>query len=135
MQAKDLAKTALASTQYLLQMYLGDLADADLQVRPVPGANYIGWQLAHLISSEKAMMTELLPGAQYPELPASLVSLGDTKAATLPANGQFTKAEYLDWFGKVRSATIAAVENLSDSDLDKPTSGPMSQLAPNLGAM
>ena len=36
-----------------------------------------------------------------------------------------TKAEYLDWFSKVRSATIAAVEKLSDGDLDKPTSGPM----------
>jgi hypothetical protein len=135
MQAKELAKTALESTQYLLNMYLNDLSDADLLVRPVPNANYIGWQLAHLIASEKGMMAELLPGVQYPELPTALVTFGDTKTATQPASAPFTKAQYLEWFGKVRGATLAAVGKLSDSDLDRPTTGPMAQFAPNLGAM
>ena len=38
---KDIANIALKSTLDNLQMYLGDLSDADITVRPVPAANNI----------------------------------------------------------------------------------------------
>ena len=38
-----------------------------------------------------------------------------------PPGGYLKKAEYLELFNKVRGITIAAVERLSDADLDKPT--------------
>ena len=69
MNAKDAIKNALTSTQNMLGMYIADLSDADLLVRPVPNANHIAWQLGHLITSEKSMMKDLLPNAKFPELP------------------------------------------------------------------
>jgi hypothetical protein len=41
MKASDAIVTALSGTQQLLNMYLDDLSDADLLVRPAPGANHI----------------------------------------------------------------------------------------------
>ena len=53
MTAKDVLKNALKSNHEILSMYLSDLSDADLLVRPAPGANHIAWQLGHLIYSER----------------------------------------------------------------------------------
>ena len=52
-----------------------------------------------------------------------------------PPKGFASKADYLSLFGKVRDATVANVDRLSESDLDKPTSGPMAPFAPTLGAL
>ena len=51
MNDKNALQLALVSTQGMVPMYLGDLSDADLLVRPVPGANHIAWQIGHVISS------------------------------------------------------------------------------------
>jgi hypothetical protein len=135
MKATDTIKTALTSTQQMLQQYLSDLSDADLLIRPVPNANHIAWQLGHLIASE-VMLGAMVPGASYPELPAELKSQADGKSAQAPpAGGYLKKAEYLDWFNKVRGATIATVERMSDADLDKPTPPDWASWAPNLGAL
>ena len=39
--ARDAVKLSYNSCQMVSQMYLADLTDADLLVRPVPGANHI----------------------------------------------------------------------------------------------
>lgn len=130
MNAKDALKIPLTSTQNLVGWYVGDLTDQDLTVRPVPNANNIAWQLGHLIEGEVALGADL-PGATYPELPSSLKGQYDKKtAATGPAGGYLTKNQYVDWFNKVRAATIANVDRLSDADLDKPNTGGMAKFAP-----
>lgn len=135
MQAKDAIKLTLTSTQGLLASYLSDLSDQDLLVRPVPEANNIAWQLGHLIAAEAAMGT-VIPGANYPELPAGLKEQGSTKTAKeTPSGGYLKKDSYLDWFNKVRGATLAVLNTLSDADLDKPTPGDMAKWAPTLGAL
>ena len=85
MNAKEVVKLALTSTHELLKMYVSDLSDADLTVRPVPNANNIAWQLGHLIASEDMLKPDS-PGAVYPELPPSFKQhYGSDKAsATLP---------------------------------------------------
>jgi hypothetical protein len=135
MNARDVINNNLKATQGMLQQFLSDLSDEDLLVRPVPAANHIAWQLGHLIASE-VMIGEMMPGAKYPELPASLKSQMSGKTAKeTPPGGFLKKAEYLDWFNKVRAATIAGVERLSDADLDKPTPPDWAAWAPNLGAL
>jgi hypothetical protein len=135
MNAKDAIKTALTSTQNLMTWYLGDLSDADIQTRPVPGANHIAWQIGHVISAE-VMMAGMLPGATYPELPPGFSQQhGNDTAAIDPPKGFLTKAAYLDLFNKVRKATLANVDKVSDADLDKPTTGNMAKFAPTLGAL
>jgi hypothetical protein len=121
MNAMEALRIALTSTRDMLPMYLGDLSDADLLVRPVANANHIAWQLGHLIVSE-SRMGQQLPGARYPELPAGFAEQhGKEKAAQDPPRGFATKAVYLDLFNKVRGATLAALDTLSEADLDRPT--------------
>ncbi len=118
----------------MLNMYLSDLSDADLLLHSVPAANNIAWQLGHLINAE-AMIGQQVPGVSYPQLPASFKDQYGGKVAKEPPGGFLKKAEYLELFNKVRGITIAAVERLSDADLDKPTAGEMAKFAPTLGAL
>ncbi len=120
----------------MLKWYLSDLSDADLLVRPIPDANHIAWQLGHVIHAERAMMSATLPDAAYPELPAGFAEQhGKTTAKVDPPKGFAGKDEYLNLFTKVRAATQAALEKLSDAELDKPSKGDMAKYAPTLGAM
>ena len=136
MQAKDVVKSALNSTQNMLEMYLSDLSDADLLVRPVPGANHIAWQLGHLINSERMLTTSNIPGSAYPELPAGWGDQHSKNTASMdPPKGFATKAQYLSLFNKTREATLAALGKLSDTDLDKPTTGQIAKHVPTLGAL
>jgi len=127
-------QSALASTQFLLNAVLEDLSDADLLVRPVPGANHLAWQLGHVTASEIGLVREQLPEAVYPPLPA-----GWAEAHAMPAtskngpDGFRTKAEYVKMLNEVRKATIEAVGKLQDSDLDRPSQGQMANFAPRLG--
>ena len=131
----DVAKNVLTSTRDLLKWYLGDLSDADVQYRPAPTANNIAWQMGHLTSSERFLLG-ILPGAVYPELPAVFEGLSSGKSAeTTPNGGGLSRAEYVKWFDAIRDASIANVSRLSDTDLDKPNTGPLAQFAPTLGAL
>jgi hypothetical protein len=137
MNGKDVIKTALKETQKLLNWYLSDLSDADLLVRPAPGANHIAWQLGHLISAENYLIGSHIPGgAAYPELPAGFDKKYTKETSSSDAAGGFLKKdEYLALFNKVREASIAAVDKLTDADLDRPISGNMAKFAPTLGAI
>jgi hypothetical protein len=135
MNARDAIRTALNSTSDLVNMFIGDLSDADLVVRPVPAANHIAWQLGHLIQSEQ-MMGKVIPGARYPELPAGFTEKHKgEKPAQEATTGFPSKAVYLDLFKKTRGATLDALARLSDADLDRPTEGQMAQWAPTIGAL
>jgi uncharacterized damage-inducible protein DinB len=136
MNAREPIKIALTSTQRLLEWYVSDLGDADLLVRPVPNANHIAWQLGHLISAESSLFKDALPKGTYPELPAGFVEQhSKEKAMQEPPRGFATKEEYLRRFGQARAATLAAVDKLTDADLDKPMSGDIAKYAPTLGAL
>ena len=85
-------QAALKSSQSLLPMYLGDLSDADLLVRPVPEANHIAWQLGHLIVSESHLAKEALPNAKYPALPKGFAEQHTKETSAIdPPKGFFTK--------------------------------------------
>lgn len=134
MTGTNAIKTALEATGHLFTNPLNDLSDADLLVRPVPGANHIAWQIGHIITSEIGLVTSQIPDAKFPELPAGFQDTHGMKQTGADSGAFLTKAEYVDLFNKTRAATIAAVEKLTDADLDKPTSGNMAAMAPTLGA-
>lgn len=124
----------LASMQHMVPMYLGDLSDADLLVRPAPGANHIAWQLGHLIQSEAGMVKEYLPQAKYPALPEGFTEQHTKETSAVePPRGFLTKAQYLELFNATRQATIAVVAQLTPDDLDKPITGNMANFAPTVG--
>lgn len=127
---------ALQSTQQLLTWFLSDLSDADLLVRPVPGANHIAWQLGHLLISEIGLVREQLPDAAYPELPAGFQEQhGKATASVDPPVGFATQAQYVELANKIREATVAATNKLTDADLSRPSVGQMAAFAPTLGGI
>jgi hypothetical protein len=136
MNAKEAIKTALKSTQNMAEMYLGDLSDADLLVRPVPNANHIAWQLGHLIDAEVSLLKDYFPAGTYPELPARFAEQHNkSTAASDSPKGFGTKKEYLELFNKLRNATLAALDKLPEKELDTPTRGNMAPFAPTFGAL
>jgi hypothetical protein len=117
---------------------LGDFTDADLFVRPCPGANNAGWQLGHLISAEASVVRNLAPALAV-DLPAGFnekynkeASKRDGAAAFAPFD---TKAQLLELFGKVRGGTVAWISSLTSEQLDGPTPDKYKMWAPTLGAL
>lgn len=136
MTAKDSLKYALTSTQNMLGMFVSDLSDADLLVRPAPTANHIAWQLGHLIGAEHSFLGMVGAADSAPKLPEGFGDQHNKKTAGQdPPKGFATKGQYLELFNKTREAALGALAKMSDADLDKPTTGDMAKFAPNAGAI
>ena len=134
MTGREAIKAALEATRGNLHWYVKDFSDADLLVRPVPGANHAAWQIGNVIGGDIYLVRAELPDAAYPELPAGFMEQHGSKGAGDDDPKKFlSKAEYLKLFDEVRSATVAALNKLTDADLDRPTSEKMRAWSPTLG--
>ncbi|MCY2967252.1 MAG: DinB family protein [Planctomycetota bacterium] len=119
MNSRDAIKLNLDMSDMIVNMYLGDLDDGDLLVRPIPGTNHIAWQLGHLIASENHFIEEIVPGSM-PALPAGFADRHTPATSRLDSASAFlTKAEYLKLYAEQRAATLATLAKQSDADLDK----------------
>ncbi len=120
MNSREAIRLNLDQAQNIVQMYLGDLSDADLLVRPVPGCNHIAWQLGHLIESERHFIDKLQPGIM-PALPEGFAAKHTKETAgSDDAQAFLTKQQYVDLAASVRAASLAALEKTSDAQLDQP---------------
>ena len=136
MTGPEAIQSALRSSKAFMERLLADLSDADLLVRPVPGANHIAWQLGHLIAAESHLAQASLPDAKYPALPPGFAEQHSKEtAAAESTKGFLTKAQYLELFNAVRQVTIDAVGRLTPADLDKPTPEKWRPFAPTHGHM
>jgi hypothetical protein len=132
MNAKGALLAALDMGELLLNTYLGDLNDADLLLRPGKGCNHIAWQLGHLISSEQSLLQGA--GGVAPTLPTGFADQHSKNTSGSDDGYKFLKkAEYLELFKQVRLATKAALDKVSDADLDKPAPEQMRSYAPTIG--
>ena len=132
MKAQDIIKMSIDTGKMVSLGYLSDLTDAEMMKRPSPGCNHITWQVGHLIAAEQKMIEGVSPGSM-PQLPDGFDKKYTTETSKSDNATDFhTKAELLDLFEKVRTATLAALAKTSESDLDKPTGV---EYAPNVGAM
>lgn len=132
MQAKQVIKNQLETAEFLLLPLLQDLSDADLLVRPVPGANHIAWQFGHLINAEAGMQHDM-PGAVPAELPPDFAANHNKEAAAKDGpDGFLSKEKYLELYKSVRAATHAALEKISDADLAAPNTGRSASFAPTV---
>ena len=50
MNSRDAIKLGMDMAQMCCNMYLDDMTDEDLMLRPTEGCNHTNWQLGHLIS-------------------------------------------------------------------------------------
>lgn len=134
MNAVDLIASQLARNLEFLKMTIADFSDADLLVRPAPGANHPLWQLGHLASSETMIMNQIRPGAM-PALPAGFSERFSNKnnGSDDPAHFATGKKELIELLSKARQATIAAVRTMSPQDLDQPSPQRFAGIAPTVG--
>src|ERR1700733_11832409 len=103
MNGPGVIQEALGSTKFLFCKYIEDLSDADLLVRPVPGANHTAWQLGHAINSEVMLVKGQLPDAPFPELPAGFAEAHAPEAVKRDGPAGFlSKDQYLSLFDQVR---------------------------------
>lgn len=133
MNVKDAIRATMDMSSAVLGRYLEDLSDADLMLRPSAGCNHLAWQLGHLISSESSLLNMVAPGADA-ELPEGFAARHSKEAIGDDDPSHFcSKQEYLDLFEKVHAATFAALEKLSEADLDQPAPEHFRSMFPTVG--
>lgn len=120
MTAKELIRLNLNRSRFLTKTLLGDLSDADLKVRYVPGANTIAWQLGHLIVSEHNLLEAARKGAAAP-LPDGFAKDYSKESSDKDDLKVLPKEEYLRLYDEQRAATLRLLDTISDNDLDQPT--------------
>jgi hypothetical protein len=124
---------SLSRSFEMLKMTLADLSDADLLVRPAPGANHGAWQLGHLATSEARIVAAARGGAA-PELPAGFADRFKKDAARSDDAAAFPKKqELLDTFAKVRAASVEWARTLTPEQMDQDSPESIRAFCPKVG--
>jgi hypothetical protein len=115
---KELIRQGFARSQMVTNMLLGDLEDADLLVRPVPGANHIAWQMGHVITACRHFGEMIKPGCM-PPLPDGFAEkyTKDTSSSDNP-DDFVSKDEYLRLIDQQRQAMLSLLDQLADDELE-----------------
>lgn len=119
----------------VVRMYLEDLADEDLFVRPYGTMNHIAWQLGHLIAGENFHINQIAPGSM-PPLPEGFREHHSKETAASDDRSLFsTKAEYLRLMNEQRTATLKVLDGLSDEELLMPSPESIRYFGPSVGTV
>jgi hypothetical protein len=123
---------SLSRNLEMLKMTLADLSDADMLVRPAPGANHAAWQLGHLATAEAKMVAGVKGVA--PELPAGFAERFKKDAAKSDDAAAFPKKqELLDTLAKVRATSIEWVKTLTPEQMDQASPESIRPFCPKVG--
>ena len=133
MNPAELLSDVLTRSGKMLNDTLADFSDADMLVRPCPGANHATWQLGHLTVAEGGLLNMVGEGlVQGP--PAEFAAKFSKETASKDDAGFFPKkAAVLEQFNKINAAVAAWAKTLKPEDLAKPTKGRMVDFAPTTG--
>ena len=135
MGPKDVIRQSLDLSTMVISTYIGDLDDADLLIRPVPGMNHIAWQLGHLLSVERKFMESIKPGAS-PPLPEGFEENYGREQSTVDDPSKYcSRAKYQELWNAQHAATLAILESLPEAELDKADPDKFPEFAPTAGAV
>ena len=132
MNAKDVLRMSLTTSDMIAMSYLTDLSDADLMRRPHPKCNHLNWQVGHLISAENQLMEMVVPGEMPPLAPGFAEKYVKETIGNDDPTAFADKQTLLEQYRIQRQGTLAALDRVSESDLDRETGV---HYAPSLGAM
>jgi hypothetical protein len=133
MNAKDVISEIVEFGHVVMRLYVGDLTDDELLVRPVPGSNHAAWQVGHLIGSTCGIVESL--GHEAPPLPDGFEPAHSRETAGSDDPGRFaTRDEYLALMDRVKAASLAAVEATDESALGEPAPESMREYAPTVSS-
>lgn len=134
MTTKEAMKYSMGMSRDIIHQYISDLSDDELLIRPVPGMNHIAWQLGHLISSERQMISAI--GHTMPELPAGFEKAHSRETVGSDDRAGFASRErYTDLMRQMREATLTALDATPESEFDKPGPEGMRAYAPTVGSV
>jgi hypothetical protein len=135
MSPKDALRLGIDSSQMIIDAYIGDLDDADLLIRPVPGMNHIAWQLGHLIAAERYFVELAQPGS-CPALPEGFDEAHSKETSSSDDPAKFhSRQAYQDLWKTQRAATLAALEKVAEADLDRADPEKYPPFAPTVAAL
>jgi DinB family protein len=130
MNIQQLLVVSLETADTICLGYLQDLSDRDLMLRPHDGCNHINWQVGHLIQSEHEMMQMIAP---MPALPAGFANRYSKETQASNRREDFcSKDELLEAHREQREGTLAILERIGETDLDRKTGV---DYAPTFGAL
>jgi hypothetical protein len=125
----------LQRTLQMVNAHLESFTDAEMFVRPCPGANHATWQVGQFTTAEVHMIGALA-GDIYPALPPGYDEKFKPETAKIDDPAKFpSKKELLDHFKAVRQATVQWVKTLSDEQLNKPLDEKWHRFAKTVGDM
>jgi hypothetical protein len=130
----ELLAASTAKNLDFVKMTVADFSDADLFVRPAPGANHAAWQIGHLIVAETNLVNTVRPDA-LPAVPPTIAERFNKSTASIddPAKFAVTKQQLLDALAGVRANTVKWIKTLTPQELDQPTPERLRNFAPNIG--
>lgn len=135
MNAHEVIRQTLQTSQFVLSKYLEDLSDADLLRRPGPGCNHLAWQLGHLIASASQFLEALRPGYGL-KLPEGFAERHSPHTAGSDNPADFcSKQEYLTLLDQTQQATLALLDQLTKVDLDQPGPEQYRSMFPTVGSI
>lgn len=135
MDPKDAIRQTLNMADMIVGAYVNDLDDEAIRLRPIDGMNPIGWQLGHLLSSERRMIEGIKPGAS-PALPDGFDQAHSPDSAKANNFGGLKgKDDYIRLRKAQREATTAVLDGLAGADLAAPAPEAFRQFAPTVGAL
>jgi hypothetical protein len=119
----------------VVRMYLEELADEDLFVRPYGAMNHIAWQLGHLIAGENFHINQISP-CSMPPLAEGFRERHSKETSSSDDRSLFcTKAEYLRLMHEQRAGTLQVLEGLSDAELLEPSPESLRYFGPSVGTV
>lgn len=128
-------RSSLELPDMVVRMYLEDLTDDDLFVRPLDGMNHLAWQLGHLISGENFHVSQVCPGSM-PPLPDGFSDRHTKETASEDDPSRFlTRQDYLQLMAEQRSGTLAALDSLTDEQLQQPSPESIRYFGPTVGSV
>ena len=119
MNAIDVLRSTYSTSRMVLKSYVGDLSDAELMRRPHEGCNHLAWQLGHMIASECMFVEQLSPGAAFILPDGFADQYGRETQGDNDASHFLSKDEYLALFNKIQEATFAALDTVTEAQLDE----------------
>lgn len=134
MNSRDAIKLSISMGDMISMAYLQDLTDEQMMQRPHPECNHLKWQIGHLIASERMMIEGVVPGSQAALPDGFAERYGKETAKSDDASAFDSKEDLLRLYQAQRAGTLAALDKLSDEELDKPSPEAMQGYAPNVAA-
>lgn len=135
MNAKDAIKNTIQTADMVCGSYLGDLSNEEAMKRPHAGCNHVNWQVGHLIASDHAMLTGIVPDS-LPALPEGFAEKYSKETAASDDAAAFVPFEELMTLAKANRASILqTIDGFPEDQLDSEGPESFRAFAPTVGSL